>query len=125
VKQVQRFIRDGHRVAVDLDVDQFFDRADLDVLMARLGRRVTDQRLLRLIGRFLRAGVEVNAEKSQVAPTDQVSFLGFSFHGAKICWPAKTLARFQREVKEFTNRNWGASMRRRLTEPERYHGAIS
>ena len=196
VKQVQRFIRDGHRVAVDLDVDQFFDRVDFDVLMARLGRRVTDQRLLRLIGRFLRAGVmvdgqlhptrqgipqgsplspllanvvlddldkelerrglrfaryaddvvvlvrsqragqrvmaslarflrrrlklEVNVEKSQVALTDQISFLGFSFRGAKICWSAKTLARFQREVKRFTNRNWGVSMRRRLTELERY-----
>jgi len=74
------------------------------------------------VARFLRRRLklEVNAEKSQVAPTDKISFLGFSFRGAKICWPAKTLARFRREVKRLTNRNWGVSMRRRMTALERY-----
>jgi hypothetical protein len=72
-----------------------------------------------------RGGEASDAEKSRVAPTDKISFLGFSFRGAKVCWSAKTSARFQREVKRFTDRNWGVSMRRRLTELERYHGAIS
>lgn len=57
IKQVQRFIRKGLRFAVDLDLAKFFDRVDHDVLMNRVGRRVTDDQLLRLIGRYLRAGV--------------------------------------------------------------------
>jgi len=192
VKQVQRSIREDHRVAVDLDLEKFFDRVDHDLLMNRLGRRVTDWRLLRLIGRYLRAGVvidnqlqptrqgvpqgsplspllanlvldeldqelegrghrfaryaddvvilvkseragqrvmasiahflerrlklTVNAEKSQVVKTDQLSFLGFSFRGTKVCWSAKTLARFKWAVRRLTNRNWGISMRVRLTK---------
>jgi RNA-directed DNA polymerase len=57
VQQVQRDIRAGYRIAVDLDLEKFFDRVDFDVLMSRLGRHVSDQRLLRLIGKYLRAGV--------------------------------------------------------------------
>lgn len=63
VKQVQRGIRDGYRVAVDLDLEKFFDRVDHDLVMNRLGRRVTDKRLLRLIGRSLRAGVEIGGQR--------------------------------------------------------------
>ena len=67
-----------------------------------------------------RLKLEVNLEKSQVVPTDQLSFLGFSFRGAKISWSAKTLAHLQREVKRLTNRNWGVSMDRRLKELAQY-----
>ena len=63
VKQVQRGIRDGYRVAVDLDLEKFFDRVDHDLVMNRLGRRVTDKRLLRLIGRYLRAGVAIGGQR--------------------------------------------------------------
>jgi RNA-directed DNA polymerase len=58
-KQVQRTIRRGHRYAADVDLSKFFDRVQHDVLMARVARRVSDKLLLRLIGRFLRAGVMV------------------------------------------------------------------
>jgi len=47
----------GHRWVVDLDLEQFFDRVNHDVRMARVSRRVEDGRVLQLIGRFLRAGV--------------------------------------------------------------------
>jgi len=47
----------GHRWTVDLDLEQFFDRVNHDVLMHRLGRRIEDKRLLALIGRYLRAGI--------------------------------------------------------------------
>lgn len=43
--------------AVDLDLEKFFDRAGHDIRMARVARKVADQRVLALIGRFLRAGV--------------------------------------------------------------------
>ena len=59
VKQVQSFIRQGYRYAVDMDLSKFFDRVQHDVLMARVARKIRDKRLLRLIGRYLRAGVMV------------------------------------------------------------------
>jgi len=58
-KQVQRTIRRGYRFVVDMDLSKFFDRVQHDVLMNRLARRVSDKRLLKLIGRYLRAGVMV------------------------------------------------------------------
>ena len=59
-KQVQSHIRAGYRHGVDMDLSKFFDRVQHDVLMARVARKVHDKRLLRLIGRYLRAGVMVD-----------------------------------------------------------------
>jgi RNA-directed DNA polymerase len=59
LKQVTRFLREGRRIAVDLDLAQFFDLVNHDVLLARLGRKVRDKCLLALIGRYLRAGALV------------------------------------------------------------------
>jgi RNA-directed DNA polymerase len=59
LRQVQRFIGEGYRIAVDLDLAKFFDTVRHDVLMARVARKVRDKRLLALIGRYLRAGVLV------------------------------------------------------------------
>ena len=59
VQQIQKTIRDGHHWCVDMDLSKFFDRVQHDVLMVRVSRKVHDKRLLRLIGRFLRAGVMV------------------------------------------------------------------
>ncbi len=59
LRQVQRFIGEGYRIAVDLDLAKFFDTVQHDVLMARVGRQVRDKRLLALIGKYLRAGVRV------------------------------------------------------------------
>jgi len=58
-KQVQRTIRSGRRFVVDMDLSKFFDRVQHDVLMSRVARRVTDKLLLKLIARYLRAGVMV------------------------------------------------------------------
>lgn len=57
VKQIQGIIKQGHRFAVDVDLSTFFDRVNHDLLMTRLGRKVKDKRLLKLIKRYLRAGV--------------------------------------------------------------------
>jgi len=57
VVRAQGHIAAGHRWVVDLDLEQFFDRVNHDVLMARVGRRVRDKRVLQLIGRYLRAGM--------------------------------------------------------------------
>ncbi|MCA9247223.1 MAG: group II intron reverse transcriptase/maturase, partial [Planctomycetales bacterium] len=66
-KQVQRIIRRGGRFAADIDLSKFFDRVQHDVLMARVARRIDDKLLLRLIGRYLRAGVMV---EGVLQPTD-------------------------------------------------------
>jgi RNA-directed DNA polymerase len=60
--QVQAHIRAGYRHCVDMDLSKFFDRVQHDVLMVRVARKVHDKRLLRLIGRYLRAGVMVDAQ---------------------------------------------------------------
>jgi RNA-directed DNA polymerase len=57
VKQVQGIIKTGRRFAVDVDLSKFFDRVDHDLLMTHLGYKVKDKRLLKLIKRYLRAGV--------------------------------------------------------------------
>ncbi|WP_338053454.1 reverse transcriptase domain-containing protein [Rhabdochromatium marinum] len=59
LRQVQTYIGEGYHVAVDLDLAKFFDNVQHDVLMARVGRKVRDKRLLALIGAYLRAGVLV------------------------------------------------------------------
>ena len=59
LKQVQTYIQAGYRVAVDLDLQKFFDNVPHDILMARVASRVGDKRLLALIGRYLRAGVMI------------------------------------------------------------------
>lgn len=60
VEKISGHIKSGRRVAVDLDLSKFFDRVDHDVLMCRLARKVRDKRVLRLIGKYLRAGVQVD-----------------------------------------------------------------
>ena len=59
LRQVQRYLGEGYRIAVDLDLEKFFDKVSHDVLLARVARKVSDKRLLSLIGRYLRAGVSV------------------------------------------------------------------
>lgn len=62
VRQVQGFIEDGYRVAVDVDLSKFFDCVNQDMLMQRLSRFISDKGLLKLIGRYLRAGVSIDGE---------------------------------------------------------------
>lgn len=56
----QGYVRDGKDWVVDMDITKFFDRVNHDILMARIGTVIRDKRVLRLIGRYLRAGVMIN-----------------------------------------------------------------
>ena len=67
-KQVQQIIRQGHTHCIDVDLAQFFDRVQHDVLMNCVGRKVHNRHLLRLIGRYLRAGVMV---EGVLQPTEE------------------------------------------------------
>jgi RNA-directed DNA polymerase len=59
VYKAREYIRGGYRIAVELDLAKFFDTVDSDILMHRIARKVRDKRVLRLIGKYLRAGVMV------------------------------------------------------------------
>jgi len=63
VKTAQGYVAEGYEWVVDLDLERFFDRVQHDVLMWRVARRVGDRRLLRLIRRYLEAGIMVNGVK--------------------------------------------------------------
>jgi RNA-directed DNA polymerase len=67
VRKVEKDIREGYRYAVDIDLEKFFDTVDHDVLMSRVARRVRDKGLLRLLGKYLRAGVVVNGRLCRTA----------------------------------------------------------
>jgi group II intron reverse transcriptase/maturase len=60
VQAAQRYVQDGRRWVVDVDLEKFFDRVNHDVLMGKLARRIEDRRLLGLIRCYLKAGVMVN-----------------------------------------------------------------
>jgi RNA-directed DNA polymerase len=196
VRQVEAYIRQGYRIAVDMDLSKFFDTVNHDVLMYYVARKVSDKQVLRLIGKYLRAGVMVNGrlqqtrkgvpqggplspllanilldnldkelekrghkfvryaddfvilvrsqragdrvrasitrfldrklklivneQKSSVAPTDQVTFLGFAFKGTKIRWSDKAFHEFKRRVKELSGRSWFVSMSYRLKKLAEY-----
>jgi RNA-directed DNA polymerase len=68
VAKAQQYIAEGYGWVVDLDLEKFFDRVNHDKLMARLARRISDKRMLKLIRAFLRAGV---LEGGLVSPIDE------------------------------------------------------
>ena len=59
VRKLREYIREGYRIAVDMDLSKFFDRVNHDVLMHRVARKIRDKRILRLIGKYLRSGVVI------------------------------------------------------------------
>lgn len=60
VLKARQYVREGRRWVVDIDLEKFFDRVNHDVLMSRLARRIKDKRVLRLIRRYLQAGMMSN-----------------------------------------------------------------
>jgi RNA-directed DNA polymerase len=67
IQQLQADKQSGHTQVVDLDLEKFFDKVNHEVLMRLLRRRIKDKRVLRLIGKYLRSGVEVRP--GRVEPT--------------------------------------------------------
>lgn len=60
VRQAKKYINEGYKYVVDIDIEKFFDHVNHDILMNRVSRKVKDKRVLRLIGDYLRSGVMIN-----------------------------------------------------------------
>lgn len=65
VLKAQQYVQAGYRVVVDVDLEKFFDRVNHDILMDRLAKRIEDKRVLRLIRRYLQAGIVAHGQHSQ------------------------------------------------------------
>lgn len=57
VQAARRHVAEGRRWVIDMDLEKFFDRVNHDIMMSRLARRIEDKRVLRLIRRYLQAGL--------------------------------------------------------------------
>jgi len=71
VLAAQQHVQAGDRRVVDVDLEKFFDRINHDILMDRLAKRIADKRVLRLIRRYLQAGVvehRVHSERIEGTP---------------------------------------------------------
>lgn len=56
VKAAREHVRAGQEWVVDMDITKFFDCVNHDILMGRIGQTIRDKRVLKLIGKYLRAG---------------------------------------------------------------------
>jgi len=60
VQAAQQIVNSGKPYVVDIDLSKFFDRINHDRLIGRMGQKIADKRILRLIGDMLRSGVMIN-----------------------------------------------------------------
>lgn len=63
ILKAKKYINDGRRWVVDMDLEKFFDKVNHDILMSRLSRRIKDKRVLKLIRKYLQSGVLINGCK--------------------------------------------------------------
>ena len=57
VARAQQYVADGYTYVVDMDLEKFFDRVNHDLLMARVAKRITDKRVLKMIRMCLHTGI--------------------------------------------------------------------
>lgn len=65
VRAAKAHVASGKRIVVDMDLEKFFDRVNHDMLMTRVAQKVADKRVLRLIRRYLQAGLMLGGIETQ------------------------------------------------------------
>jgi len=60
VRAAQGYAEKGKDWVVDTDISKFFDHVNWDILMGKIGQVIRDKRVLKLIGKYLRAGAMLN-----------------------------------------------------------------
>jgi len=60
VRAAQGYAREGKDWVVDMDISKFFDHVNWDILMGKIAQVIRDKRVLKLIGKYLRAGAMLN-----------------------------------------------------------------
>ena len=60
VRKAKGYMKEGYRWVVDMDLEKFFDKVNHDRLMATLAKRIQDKPLLKLIRKYLQAGIMIN-----------------------------------------------------------------
>jgi len=66
VRQVKKLFRSGYRIAVDADLSKFFDTVNHNLLMQCVAKRVKDERVLKLIRKYLQAEVMIDGQSEPV-----------------------------------------------------------
>jgi RNA-directed DNA polymerase len=65
IRAASRYVLEGKTWVVDLDISAFFDEVNHDILMAKIGRKIRDKRVLRVIGNYLRAPIQRDGAKEK------------------------------------------------------------
>lgn len=73
VEAAQQIVNSGKPYVVDIDLSKFFDRINHDRLISRMSEKVSDKRLLRVVGMMLRSGIMINGV---VIPSDEGTMQG-------------------------------------------------
>ena len=60
VLKAREYIRSGKRWVIDMDLEQFFDEVNHDILLSRISRKVKDRRVLYLIRQYLKSGIMID-----------------------------------------------------------------
>ena len=110
------------------DLDKELERRGLrfaryaDDFVILVGSPRSGERVMRSIRRFLERTLKltVNEQKSSVAPTDQITFLGFAFKKGKVLWSDRSFAKFKHRVRELTGRSWFVSIEFRYKKLAEY-----
>lgn len=57
LQKASKYVEEGRSIVVDIDLEKFFDTVNHDLLMGKLAKRIKDKRVLKLIRRYLQAGM--------------------------------------------------------------------
>jgi RNA-directed DNA polymerase len=114
VRAAQRYAETGQDWVVDLDITKFFDHVNWDILMGKIGAVIRDKRVLRLIGRYLRAGAMVEGvvvKSVEGTPHDCNIYVGSQAAGERVMasiqgWIEKQLRLQVNATKSGVGRVW-------------------